>query len=118
DEHRLQQVVGNLLANARTHTPPGTRVTVRLAPVGGDWAELSVADDGPGVSEALQDEVFERFARADPGRARTAGGTGLGLAIVRAVIAAHGGTVTLASVPGDTAFHTRLPLLAAAPGPD
>ncbi|MEU4892616.1 HAMP domain-containing sensor histidine kinase [Streptomyces sp. NPDC044780] len=117
DEHRLQQVVGNLLANARIHTPPGTRVTVRLAPAGEDWAEFSVADDGPGVPQALRDEVFERFARADPGRARAAGGTGLGLAIARAVIAAHGGTVTLAGAPGATTFRVRLPRRTTAPDP-
>ncbi|GAA1301019.1 sensor histidine kinase [Streptomyces javensis] len=117
DEHRLQQVVGNLLTNARTHTPPGTRVTVRLRPAGADWVEFSVADDGPGVPESLQDEVFERFARADPGRARTAGGTGLGLAIVRAVTAAHGGTVLLTSRPGATVFRARLPRSTTAPDP-
>ncbi|MER7873435.1 HAMP domain-containing sensor histidine kinase [Streptomyces solisilvae] len=117
DEHRLQQVVGNLLANARTHTPAGTRITVRLAPAGEDWVEFSVADDGPGVPESLQDEVFERFARADPGRARTAGGTGLGLAIVRAVTAAHGGTVTLTSRPGATVFRARLLRRTTAPDP-
>ncbi|WPB88773.1 sensor histidine kinase [Streptomyces malaysiensis] len=117
DEHRLQQVVGNLLANARTHTPAGTRITVRLAPAGEDWVEFSVADHGPGVPESLQDEVFERFARADPGRARTAGGTGLGLAIVRAVTAAHGGTVTLTSRPGATVFRARLPRRTTAPDP-
>jgi signal transduction histidine kinase len=108
DEHRLQQVIGNLLANARTHTPAGTRVTVRLAVADGD-AELTVADDGPGVPDTLQGEVFERFARADPGRSRAGGGTGLGLAIVRAVVAAHGGTITLTSRPGATVFRARLP---------
>ncbi|MEU0845196.1 HAMP domain-containing sensor histidine kinase [Streptomyces sp. NPDC005962] len=110
DEYRLQQVIGNLLANARTHTPAGTHVTVRLAADGEDWAELTVSDDGPGVPGEIQGEVFERFARADPGRSRTAGGTGLGLAIVRAVVAAHGGTITLASRPGTTTFRARLPL--------
>ncbi|WP_055558287.1 ATP-binding protein [Streptomyces sp. NBRC 110028] len=116
DEHRLQQVIGNLLANARTHTPAGTRVTVRLAVADGD-AELTVADDGPGVPDALQGEVFERFARADPGRSRAGGGTGLGLAIVRAVVAAHGGTITLTSRPGATVFRARLPSRTAPPDP-
>ncbi|WP_245881822.1 sensor histidine kinase, partial [Streptomyces milbemycinicus] len=90
DEHRLQQVVANLLANARTHTPPGTEVAVRLGVRAGQTGltELTVADDGPGIPEALQAEVFERFARADPSRSRAAGNTGLGLAIVRAVVAA------------------------------
>jgi len=116
DEHRLQQVIGNLLANARTHTPAGTRVTVRLAVADGH-AELTVADDGPGVPDTLQGEVFERFARADPGRSRAGGGTGLGLAIVRAVVAAHGGTITLTSGPGATVFRARLPRRTTAPDP-
>ncbi|MGW3570689.1 sensor histidine kinase [Streptomyces sp. NPDC000941] len=121
DEHRLQQVVANLLANARTHTPPGTEVAVRLgAPAG--RTELTVADNGPGIPEALQAEVFERFARADPSRSRAAGNTGLGLAIVRAVVAAHGGTVGVASRPGRTVFRVVLPDVlpdarAAEPGP-
>ncbi|KAK1183007.1 ATP-binding protein [Streptomyces sp. NBS 14/10] len=121
DEHRLQQVVANLLANARTHTPPGTEVAVRLgAPAG--RTELTVADNGPGIPEALQAEVFERFARADPSRSRAAGNTGLGLAIVRAVVAAHGGTVGVASRPGRTVFRVVLPdtppdARAAEPGP-
>ncbi|MES4902839.1 MULTISPECIES: ATP-binding protein [unclassified Streptomyces] len=117
DEHRLQQVVANLLANARTHTPPGTEVAVRLAARKGrtdlteltELTELTVTDDGPGIPEALQAEVFERFARADHGRSRAAGNTGLGLAIVRAVVAAHGGTVEVASRPGRTVFRVVLP---------
>ncbi|MEU5025728.1 sensor histidine kinase [Streptomyces milbemycinicus] len=111
DEHRLQQVVANLLANARTHTPPGTEVAVRLGVRIGQpgLTELTVADDGPGIPEALQAEVFERFARADPSRSRAAGNTGLGLAIVRAVVAAHGGTVEVVSRPGRTVFRVVLP---------
>ncbi|MFB7496340.1 ATP-binding protein [Streptomyces sp. NPDC056161] len=109
DEHRLHQVLANLLANARTHTPPGTRVTLSLTPYA-DHIELSVADDGPGVPEALQTEIFDRFTRADPGRSRRTGGTGLGLAIVDAVVTAHHGTIALTSSPGSTAFLLRLPL--------
>ncbi|MDW6059060.1 ATP-binding protein [Streptomyces sp. FXJ1.4098] len=111
DEHRLQQVVANLLANARTHTPSGTEVAVRLGVRIGQTGltELTVADDGPGIPEALQAEVFERFARADPSRSRAAGNTGLGLAIVRAVVAAHGGTIEVASRPGRTVFRVVLP---------
>ncbi|MDX3228902.1 sensor histidine kinase [Streptomyces sp. ME19-01-6] len=111
DEHRLQQVVANLLANARTHTPPGTEVAVRLVARTGrtELTELTVTDDGPGIPEALLPEVFERFARADHSRSRTAGNTGLGLAIVRAVVAAHGGTIEVASRPGRTVFRVVLP---------
>ncbi|MEV0157241.1 HAMP domain-containing sensor histidine kinase [Micromonospora sp. NPDC050686] len=108
DAARLHQVVANLLANARVHTPPGTTVTTRLAPVDGA-VELSVADDGPGVPPELRDEVFERFARGDSSRSREHGSTGLGLAIVAAVVAAHHGTVRLASGPGRTVFTVRLP---------
>ncbi|MFJ9031824.1 sensor histidine kinase [Streptomyces sp. NPDC102274] len=108
DEHRLHQAVGNLLANARSHTPPGTRVTIRLA-ADGDGVRLSVADDGPGIPEELQPEIFGRFVRADVSRSRAAGSTGLGLAIVYAVVSAHGGTVGVESAPGRTVFTMALP---------
>jgi two-component system, OmpR family, sensor kinase len=108
DAARLHQVVANLLANARTHTPPGTVVTaaLRVAPGG---AEISIADNGPGIPPELQPEVFERFARGDSSRSRAAGSTGLGLAIVAAVVDAHHGTVELRSHPGHTEFTVRLP---------
>jgi two-component system OmpR family sensor kinase len=108
DGARLHQVLANLLANARTHTPEGTTATVGLR-TEGDWAVLQVADDGPGIPPALQAHVFERFARGDSSRSRQAGSTGLGLAIVSAVVAAHGGTVTVDSAPGRTVFTVRLP---------
>ncbi|MCI4061069.1 HAMP domain-containing histidine kinase [Micromonospora sp. R77] len=108
DAPRLHQVVANLLGNARVHTPPGTTVTTRLAPVDGG-VELSVVDDGPGVPPDLQAEVFERFARGDSSRSREHGSTGLGLAIVAAVVEAHHGRVELASRPGRTAFTVWLP---------
>ena len=110
DEQRLHQVLANLLSNARTHTPPGTTVTVTLGSAGGT-AELSVTDDGPGIPAELQPDVFERFVRGDGSRSREAGSTGLGLSIVAAVIAAHHGTVTVASRPGQTRFVLKLPLL-------
>ncbi|MFE4514981.1 sensor histidine kinase [Kitasatospora sp. NPDC056783] len=108
DEHRLSQVTANLLANARTHTPPGTEVGLSLRRVGGQ-VELGVSDDGPGIAPELLDRVFERFVRGDRARSRATGSTGLGLAIVRAVVRAHGGTVTVASRPGRTVFTVRLP---------
>jgi two-component system OmpR family sensor kinase len=108
DGHRLQQVITNLLANARTHTPPGTTVTVGVR-AAADGAVITVADDGPGVSEAVRSQVFERFVRADHGRSRAGGGTGLGLAIVQAVVLAHRGTVDFESRPGRTAFRVVLP---------
>ncbi|AVH96417.1 MULTISPECIES: sensor histidine kinase [Streptomyces] len=109
DGARLQQVLVNLLANARTHTPPGTKVTARVRAEGPD-AVVEVEDDGPGIPDALLPSVFERFARGDASRSRNAGSTGLGLAIVRAVVLAHGGEVTVASAPGRTVFAVLLPL--------
>jgi len=109
DESRLTQVVANLLANARVHTPPGTPVRVRLA-VSGDRAVLEVADDGPGLGPEPS-RVFERFYRADPSRARARGGAGLGLSIVAAVSEAHGGRATAGASPsGGALVRIELPL--------
>ncbi|PWW56803.1 sensor histidine kinase [Actinokineospora spheciospongiae] len=109
DQARLHQVLANLLANGRTHTPPGTTITVALTRSGPE-AVLTVADDGPGIAPDLLPEVFERFARGDSSRNRAAGSsTGLGLAIVAAVVQAHDGSVDVASVPGETRFTVRLP---------
>ncbi|HET9647668.1 MAG TPA: HAMP domain-containing sensor histidine kinase [Microlunatus sp.] len=118
DRHRLHQVVANLLANARTHTPPGTRVETGLAVVDGE-AVLTVSDNGPGIPANVRDSVFERFTRADTSRVRAAGGergtsTGLGLAIVAAVVEAHHGRVRVESAPGRTRFTVTLPLAPAA----
>jgi two-component system, OmpR family, sensor kinase len=143
DEHRLHQVLANLLSNAGKHTPPGTTVGVALTLAGvttgtdpgsagarvlgepavvhrgvpplGPRVELSVTDDGPGIPPELLPELFERFTRADTARARevdAAGkSTGLGLAIVDAVVAAHGGCITVTSKPGMTRFTVILPML-------
>jgi two-component system OmpR family sensor kinase len=111
DEHRLHQVIANLLSNARTHTSPGSTVTVQLATTGQQQVELSVTDDGPGIPAELQPDLFDRFVRGNTGRARTSGGTGLGLAIVDAVVTAHQGTVTMTSRPGQTRFTITLPPL-------
>ncbi|GAB3872918.1 sensor histidine kinase [Terrabacter terrigena] len=108
DAARLHQVVANLLGNARTHTPDGTRVTTSVRPEG-EWVRVAVHDDGPGVPDALQPNVFERFARGDDARVRAGGSTGLGLSIVAAVSKAHGGRVELDSKPGDTTFSLLLP---------
>jgi two-component system OmpR family sensor kinase len=116
DAARLQQVLINLLANARTHTPPGTTVTARVRQQG-PWLCVDVEDDGQGIPAALLPHVFERFARGDSARSRTTGSTGLGLAIVRAVVSAHDGAVTVASAPGRTVFTVRLPALPDPPAP-
>ncbi|MBU8819462.1 HAMP domain-containing histidine kinase [Mycolicibacterium goodii] len=109
DEARLHQVMANLLANARTHTPPGTSVTVALTADAEGWATVTVTDDGPGIAPELLPDVFERFARGDSSRSRREGSTGLGLAIVAAVVKAHGGTIDVTSEPGATRFVVRLP---------
>ena len=109
DGGRLHQVIANLLANARAHTPPGTHVTTTLVVEGGD-ALISVQDDGPGISPGLLPVLFERFARGDGSRSRATGSTGLGLAIVAAVVEAHNGAVSVESRPGDTRFVVRIPL--------
>jgi two-component system OmpR family sensor kinase len=118
DGGRLHQVLANLLANVRSHTPAGTTATTRLRAEDGR-AVLEVIDDGPGIPADLRSSVFERFARGDSSRSRTAGSSGLGLAIVHAVVTGHGGTVTVTSEPGRTAFTVRLPdVTVAQPDPE
>ena len=99
DDGRLRQVVGNLVRNALVHTPEGTPVRVRVDRTT-DTAILEVHDDGPGMSDEVAAQAFERFYRADPSRVRSRGGSGLGLAIVEATVNAHGGTVVLDTGPG------------------
>ena len=115
DEHRLHQVLANLMSNAAKHTPRDTVVTLALtAGEAPGTVELSVTDDGPGIPPELQPTLFERFVRGDSARARGTGGTastGLGLAIVDAVTTAHGGQVRLESQPGRTRFAITLPRL-------
>lgn len=108
DDHQLRQVLANLLSNARVHTPAATTVTVRLRQLDGN-IEVRVADDGPGIPEALRPRLFDRFSRGDTARTAGSGSTGLGLSIVAAVVAAHGGTVTVDGTPGATSFTVRLP---------
>ena len=109
DQARLHQILANLLANARTHTPAGTHVVTTVRPEG-PLVRVSVTDDGPGVPPSLQPRIFERFTRGDDARVRTNGSsTGLGLSIVAAVGQAHGGRVELTSRPGATTFSVLLP---------
>jgi len=110
DHDRLRQIVDNLLANVREHTPAGTAASVSVHAVD-RHAVLEVADEGPGMPAEDSTRVFERFFRADPSRTRTSGGAGLGLAIVAAVAEAHGGRVTATSATGDgSRFRVELPL--------
>ncbi|WP_371663211.1 sensor histidine kinase [Streptomyces sp. NBC_00280] len=111
DEARLHQVVANLLANARVHTPAGTTVVASVEIVD-ERCVIRVRDDGPGIPPHLLPSVFERFTRADVSRARNSpqdGGSGLGLAIVSAIVAAHGGGIGVESTPGHTEFTIELP---------
>ncbi|MFV0407629.1 MAG: sensor histidine kinase [Propioniciclava sp.] len=112
DRHRIHQVVANLLANARTHTPPGTRVSTAVI-LSSSSAAIVIEDDGPGIPESIRPTLFERFTRADTARARATTGTsstGLGLAIVAAVVGAHGGTVAAgSSSAGGASFTITLP---------
>jgi two-component system OmpR family sensor kinase len=134
DEQRLRQVIGNLVSNALTHSPPGTPVRVKIAtgtlippPVSpardaGAMAGpprgmpvpavvLDVEDDGPGMTAEQAQRVFERFYRVDQARNRASGGTGLGLAIVDGLVTAHGGSVSVRTAPGHGAdFQVNLPL--------
>jgi two-component system OmpR family sensor kinase len=106
DSQRIHQVIANLLANARTHTPDGTEISI-TAMQGVSETTIAVSDKGPGLSKADQDRIFERFYRADPSRVRNSGeGSGLGLSIVDAVMKAHGGYVSVKSEVGQGAIFT------------
>jgi two-component system, OmpR family, sensor kinase len=114
DRLRLRQVLDNLLANVRAHTPPGTSTVVDVTHQG-DEAVLQVTDDGPGLAEDQASLAFERFYRADPSRSRDSGGSGLGLSIVEAIVASAGGTASAGSGPdGGARFTIRFPVSAEA----
>ncbi|MBI2765311.1 MAG: HAMP domain-containing histidine kinase [Chloroflexi bacterium] len=117
DEHQLRQVLTNVLANARQHTPEGTPVHVSLS-VEASSAVLTVRDEGAGLAPTDVGHVFDRFYRADTSRSRAHGGSGLGLSIVAAIVERHGGSVTAANAPqGGAEFTIRLPLADAAAAP-
>jgi two-component system sensor histidine kinase BaeS len=111
DPGRIEQVLGNLLANALRHAPSGTAIDVQLE-VRGDRAVIEIADRGDGIPTDALRSVFERFYRADRARSRTDGGTGLGLAISRQIVQAHGGVIQAANRPaGGAAFTVEIPVL-------
>jgi len=106
DARKIHQVVANLLANARIHTPAGTPISISINS-NEDGTTISIADSGPGLSEEDQARIFERFYRADPSRNRSnEEGSGLGLSIVDAVMQAHGGKVGVTSKLGEGATFT------------
>jgi two-component system OmpR family sensor kinase len=109
DEHRLGQVVGNLLGNVRAHAGAGTPARVELS-ADAEFVAIVVADEGAGMTTEQVDQAFERFWQADPSGGSGRRGTGLGLAIVAEIVDAHGGTIELDSAPGDgTTVSVRLP---------
>ena len=99
DRDRVTQALRNLLRNATEHTQRGGRIELGAGPAGAGRVRIWVDDDGPGIAPAERERVFDRFHRADPARARTAGGTGLGLAIVQTIVSAHGGRAWAAESP-------------------
>jgi len=111
DANRIHQVVANLLANARVHTPVNTQIKVAITQNENE-VQVSVSDNGPGLSEVDRERIFERFYRVDPSRQRTsAEGSGLGLSIVDAVMRSHGGHVSVDSKLGEgTTFTLHFPL--------
>lgn len=115
DEARLRQVVVNLLANARVHTPAGSHVTTTLTREG-DTLIVRIHDDGPGIAPDVRDRLFERFARGDSSRERRTGSTGLGMSIALAIVQSHGGSIDVdsstASEDHGTTFSVRLPAAA------
>lgn len=111
DVTRLNQLMANLLLNARTHTPEGTHVRVELVICASmQEAKITVNDDGPGIDQTVLPVIFERFARADISRSRQAGSTGLGLAIAYAIVQAHRGTLVVDSSSRGASFYIRLPV--------
>lgn len=112
DPDRIGQVLGNLLDNALRHTPAGGTVTVGCRPAGDGWMEYVVADTGDGIAAEHQPRVFDRFYRVDSARDRHRGGAGIGLSISRALVEAHGGTVSVTSPGpgGGSTFTVRLRL--------
>jgi signal transduction histidine kinase len=114
DYERIQQVVGNLLANALRHAgteKPAVHIT---AAAHGQVVQIRVIDNGPGLTAEEQQHVFDRFWRADAARGRDQGGSGLGLAISRALVTAHHGQVWVESRPQQGAtFVVALPLTSA-----
>jgi two-component system OmpR family sensor kinase len=112
DAGRLRQVIDNLLANVRQHTPADAPAYVSLR-AAGDLIVLTVEDTGAGIAAADRELVFGRFARPDAARDREQGGAGLGLAIARSIVTAHGGVIDIRSAqPHGTIFELRFPVRA------
>ena len=115
DEHKVRQLMTNLIGNAMRHTPDGSPIEIVVSsplpdPDGRTYSRFEIVDHGEGVPEQLRDKVFGRFWRADTSRNRETGGSGLGLAIVKSIVDAHNGTVSIHETPGGGAtFRVDLP---------
>ena len=116
DPGRLEQVIGNLVANALRHTPAGGTIHLDAAVVAAGY-RLEVVDSGGGIPPEHLPHVFDRFYKVDSARRGGTGGSGLGLSIVKAIVERHGGTIAVDSRPGRTAFVILLPRAAAEVGP-
>ena len=117
DDRQLVVALTNLITNAIKYSPENTSVGVGARRID-DWIEISVTDQGSGISEADQIRIFERFYRVDPARSRETGGTGLGLSIVKHICANHGGDCIVWSRPGEgSTFTLRLPAYLNGDGP-
>jgi signal transduction histidine kinase len=114
DRGHLERLVGNLVDNAARHAATVVEVSVTVA---GDWVEVRVRDDGPGVPEADRGRIFERFVRLEEDRARASGGLGLGLAIVNELVALYGGTINVGDAQPGAVFIVRLPRYRPPEGP-
>ncbi len=116
DHNMLVTALRNLLDNAVNYSADGSAVTVGVRSAQ-DFVEISVVDQGVGISRDVQDRIFERFYRVDPARSRETGGTGLGLSIVKHVVADHGGEITIWSQPGQgSTFTMKIPAAHVAAG--
>ncbi len=110
----MEQVFVNLLENAARYTPPRTVITIS-ATAGDGTLRIALSDDGPGIPQGAEEQIFEKFYRAS-GRADNGRGSGLGLAICRAIVTAHGGRITARNrVSGGAEFTMQLPLPADSP---
>jgi two-component system, OmpR family, sensor kinase len=109
DAHQLRQVLANLTRNALVHTPPGTPIDVSVQQ-DEKTATIAVRDHGPGLPESAEENLFDRFWRAEGGRERGKAGAGLGLSIALGVVEAHHGQISAHNAPGGGAmFVVRLP---------
>ena len=115
DEHKVRQVMTNLIGNALRYSPEGTPLEIEIGsdPERG-IASFAIVDHGEGIPQQLREKIFNRFWRADNSRNRETGGSGLGLSIVQSIVRAHNGTVQVTDTPGGGAtFRVELPVMPA-----